>query len=242
MSKKLELILQLTLAVIIIMASLRFLYMYGGKFLHIYKLKDHGVLTKAEIRMKGVLTEGELELRDSTLPSDNHLFLVNYTGENGNDLFCRLPVSKNRYDSHKYGDFVSVSYHPSDPGRCMLVSEIEFNYGLLSFIAGAGLFFLLLGSAFIYYIYRHYRKPLSTEPAGLTTSFGRNEMNCPECGSLMDEGYIPVTGGITWRDRDESTGIPTIMSGLPGTVFWLKRPRLHSFRCRKCKNVIFRHG
>ncbi len=241
MSKKIEFIIQISLAVLIILISSWFFYMYAGKFYHLYKLSSKGINTRGEIRIKGVFYNGEVKLSKNTLPSDNHHFLVNYTNNSGNQFFCKLPVSKKRYESHKPGDEVSIAYLPSVPDKCMLIPEIEFNYNLLSVIIGLGSFFSVLGVLFIIYIYGQYRKPDSAESVGLTTGFDRNQLNCPECGTGMSEGYIPVTGGITWRGKSESTGIPTIMSGLPGTVFWFKRPKLHAFRCYNCKNVVFKH-
>lgn len=242
MSKKIEFIIQISLAAVIILISLWFFYMYAGKFYRIHKLSSEGVNTMGEIKIRGVLYEGEVRLRENTTASDNHHFLVSYTNSTGNEFFCKLPVSKKRYESHDPGDVVSVAYLPADPGKCMLVSEIEFNYSLLSIIISLGLFFILLGLLFIVYIYSQYKKPDSAGSPFLTTSFENDRILCPECGTPMEEGYIPVTGGITWRERNESTGIPTIMSGLPGTVFWYKRPKLHAFRCRNCRNVIFKHG
>lgn len=243
MSKKLELIVQIALALVIVAASLWLTHTYAGKFIKIYRFESEGVVVESELRMKGIVIGGELEIPDHrTLPSDNHQFLVNYTNEKGNQFFCRLPVSKKRYESHESGQKLTVVYLSSNPSSCMLESEIEFNFSLLKAIVLAGLFFALIGLLFIYYIYRQYRKPREGESAGLTTEFGTLEMQCPECGSPMTEGFIPTTGGITWRDKGESTGIPTIISGLPGTIFWLKRPKLHAFRCRKCKNVLFKHG
>jgi hypothetical protein len=69
----------------------------------------------------------------------------------------------------------------------------------------------------------------------------KEKLKCPECGSIMAEGYIPGVGGINWRERNDPIGLPTILSGLPGTTYWFKRPILHAFNCKECGVVTFRY-
>ena len=242
MSKKLELIIQVSLAILIIAAAAYLIYAYSGKYIDVYELNNNGVSSKAELKMKGVLVNGEIKIARNTLPSDHHQFMVSYRNPAGNEVFCRLPVSKKRYDSNEPGDLITVKYLASSPGTCMLSSEVDLNYNLLTLIMSLGAFFAALGLIFLIYIYIQYKRPNPGQKVELTTGFDKKEVNCPECGKIMKEGYIPSVGGISWRDREESTGIPTILSGLPGTIYWLKRPKLHAFRCRECKVVVFKHG
>jgi len=242
MSKKLELIIQVSLAILIIAAASYLLYLYSGKYYDVYNLDKNGISSKAEIKMKGVLVNGEIEITGNTLPSDHHQFLVAYGNPGGKEVFCRLTVSKKRYDSQNPGDIISIKYLETSPSDCMLSSELDLNYSLLTLMMSLGIFFAVLGLIFLFYIYTQYRKPKSGHPVELTTRFEKNGINCPECNRTMEEGYIPSVGGISWRDIDESMGIPTILSGLPGTIYWLKRPKLHAFRCRECKVVLFKHG
>ncbi len=57
----------------------------------------------------------------------------------------------------------------------------------------------------------------------------------------MEEGYIPVVCGINWRRKDQKIGLPTIFTGLPGTVWWnpFKRPNLPGYHCPKYHIIIF---
>ena len=101
---------------------------------------------------------------------------------------------------------------------------------------------MLIFLGFSYYVYRSFRKP--DRPLPLTTHMDvdKNSVLCPRCGSKMNEGYMPTIGGVSWRDRNEAVGIPTIFSGLPGTTFWVKRPMLHAFHCEKCNIITFKYG
>jgi len=65
---------------------------------------------------------------------------------------------------------------------------------------------------------------------------------CPRCEKSMSEGYLPLVAGLPWRDADEATGMPHALQGLPGTVAWRGRPRLHALRCEPCEIVILRYG
>ena len=54
------------------------------------------------------------------------------------------------------------------------------------------------------------------------------------CGFLL--------AALHWRAIEEPIGMPHALSGLPGTVGWRTRPRLHGFRCATCSIVTFKYG
>lgn len=69
-------------------------------------------------------------------------------------------------------------------------------------------------------------------------------MECPTCKSIMEDGYIPIVGGIHWRRKGQRVGLPSMLTGLPGTVWWnpFRRPKLPAYHCPKCKIIIFVYG
>lgn len=48
--------------------------------------------------------------------------------------------------------------------------------------------------------------------------------------------------GIHWRQPGQPIGLPHALRGLPGTVGWRARPRLHVFRCVPREIVTFQYG
>jgi hypothetical protein len=68
------------------------------------------------------------------------------------------------------------------------------------------------------------------------------EVRCPACGKAMDEGYVPLLSGMSWRRIGEPIGLPHALTGMPGTVGRRGRPRLHAFRCVPCEIVTLQVG
>jgi len=66
-------------------------------------------------------------------------------------------------------------------------------------------------------------------------------IRCPECHSLMEEGFIPTGGGLHWF-RKPDAGPQDFAEAIPGTHAWLRRARLAAWRCRKCHLITFRYG
>jgi hypothetical protein len=65
---------------------------------------------------------------------------------------------------------------------------------------------------------------------------------CPSCGGKLAEGYLVLLAGVHWREPGEPIGMPHALGGLPGTVGWRGRPRLHAFRCPTCEVLIAQYG
>jgi hypothetical protein len=65
---------------------------------------------------------------------------------------------------------------------------------------------------------------------------------CPACGGKMAEGYLLLLAGLHWREPGEPVGLPSALGGLPGTVGWRGRPRLHALRCTACEILTAQYG
>jgi hypothetical protein len=152
---------------------------------------------------------------------------------------CTADTSPAIFDATELGDVLEVVHFDSRPGECELSSTIEASAQLLWILSG-GLGFALLGILAIgTFLTRSFTRPvyplrrIAADPRGV---------RCPACGTEMDEGYLPVLSGIHWRKLGEPIGLPHALGGLPGTVGWRGRPRLHAFRCVPCEIVMFQYG
>ena len=66
-------------------------------------------------------------------------------------------------------------------------------------------------------------------------------MRCPCCGGPVEEGSLPVSGGLLWvRGHSEDSG--AFAEDIPGTHAVLRTNRLEAWRCRKCFLISFRYG
>jgi hypothetical protein len=152
---------------------------------------------------------------------------------------CIAGTSWEIFERTEPGAVLDLVVVPGREGRCELVTTIEASGRLLWLISGA-LAMLLVGVLAL--------------AAGLTRSFTRpvqpvrrlkaepREVRCPACGKVMDEGYLALLSGIHWRRLGEPVGLPHALAGMPGTVGWRRRPRLHAFRCVPCEVVTFQYG
>ena len=61
-------------------------------------------------------------------------------------------------------------------------------------------------------------------------------------GTQLAEGYVVLLAGVHWREPGQPIGMPHALGGLPGTVGWRGRPRLHAFRCPSCEILIAQYG
>jgi hypothetical protein len=138
---------------------------------------------------------------------------------------------------------IPVTFLPESPQRCKLSYSLRGSQAILSkgLALSTGMILFALGSLF--FVYRSHKQPGPGSSSKLTTEMKvENPFNCPECGIVMTEGYLPMGFGIHWRNINQPVAIPTIFSGLSGTVSWLRRPRLHGYHCEKCRIIIFKYG
>lgn len=220
----------LPVIVLILMLTLVFyiFFNFGKDFIFNYQIKNYGLTNSGEVSDKN--SEG------------NYLSIIHEI--NGRAFNCKIEVNKSTFNAFGVGDQISVTYLKDNPKRCTLPHSVNFNYLLNLSLILSGFFFLIVSSGFGYYIYKSFKKPGDQNPLKLTTDLDLNTENvmCPKCGEKMNEGYLPTVGGVCWRNIDEPVGIPTILSGLPGTTFWVKRPKLHGLHCNQCRIITFKYG
>ena len=175
---------------------------------------------------------------------ENYILVAGYRIPDKGWMKCEIGVSRDTYYSISRRDKFQIVYDQVSPSKCSLSDGIEISRTLLFVTVVFAIFLLILGIVFIIYIYKSFRILQPGDSVELTTfiNLGENEPKCPKCYKIMIEGYMPTVGGVSWRDRNEPIGIPTIFNGLPGTTFWIKRPLLHAFRCKDCKVIIFKYG
>ena len=152
---------------------------------------------------------------------------------------CTTKTSAAHHGALEVGDPLEVVYLADRPDECVLVATIE-NSALVLWVLTAGIVgFVLLLFAGAWIVHR------SLTAAPFLTSrldLDGKRMHCPECGQDMEEGYLALLAGLHWRKPDEPIGLPHALSGLPGTVGWRARPRLHAFRCPACDIMTFKYG
>ncbi|HVY54404.1 MAG TPA: PF20097 family protein [Thermodesulfobacteriota bacterium] len=244
MKNKNELIIPAIVLALLIGVAAWILINYTGELFYYKGLRDRGVETTARVTMKAIMKDGRLVRTNITSASDDHRLMVSLRLPGSVTSVCTLRVSKPTYDVVSRRDTLSVAYLPDDPSQCTLPDSIELNFYLILSLLAVAVFLLLLAAGFVFYIYRSFRKPPPGKPVPLTTDLGLppGGLACPRCGAQMREGYMPTVGGVSWRDREDPIGIPTMFTGLEGTVFWIKRPALHAYRCENCRIILFKYG
>ncbi|MGH0029627.1 MAG: PF20097 family protein [Myxococcota bacterium] len=152
---------------------------------------------------------------------------------------CTADTSVAIHQATERGQVLEVVYVDWKPGTCELVSTLEasahFLRAVLAVLAAIALGLILLG--------RFLQRTLTLpgEPARRLAGDAR-DVRCPSCGKAMDEGYLPLLAGIHWRRIGDPVGLPHALRGLPGTVGWRGRPRLHAFRCVPCEVLTVQYG
>jgi hypothetical protein len=152
---------------------------------------------------------------------------------------CTASTSRGHYEALQIGEPLAVVYRTERPGECILVATLENSSALLWSLSGAITIIVLLILWAGVSVHRSYIAPV------FLTSYldaDAKDMTCPQCGAEMTEGYLALLAGLHWRAIEEPIGMPHALSGLPGTVGWRTRPRLHGFRCETCSIVTFKYG
>ena len=188
-----------------------------------YQLNANGEHTSAEVVEK--------------LSRSSLLLQIGSGSREGNA--CTASTSTGHHQALRVGDTLAVVYRTERPGECVLVATLENSAVLLWSLSGAiGIILLLILWAGVV-AHRSYGAP-----PFLSSYLDADAKNvtCPQCDSEMVEGYLALLSGLHWREIDEPIGTPNTLSGLPGTVGWRARPRLHGFRCEACSVVTFKYG
>ena len=221
--------------------TVAFPFYYSKDFTKYKNLRNNGIQVKAAITAKKEVEDKKFTSLLTGYKNHKYKLAAGYSA-NGVNYNCDLSVSKTAFDSFDKRDELLVVFNPSKPDECSLPFNIELNYYILLSIMGLSFLFLLITLGFAYYIYKSFKKPTADKLVATTTKLDLENINCPKCGLAMTEGYLPPIGGVSWRDKDDPVGIPTILSGLPGTTFWVKRPKLHAFHCKDCRIITFKYG
>jgi hypothetical protein len=152
---------------------------------------------------------------------------------------CTATTSRAHHEALRIGDVLAVVYRTERPGECVLAATLENSAVLLWSVSGGTAIVVLLVLWAGIAVHRSYAAP------ALLTSYldaDAKDVTCPQCGAEMVEGYLALLSGLHWRQIDEPIGMPHALAGLPGTVGWRVRPRLHGFRCEACSIVTFKYG
>lgn len=163
--------------------------------------------------------------------------ILRFNGDDEDTCIAVLGVT--RLEDFTIGDEVVAYRRPDRPGVCEQQATIDAARALLT--AVAALVVAMLLGAFL--MAKVVSRSLSATPE-LTTRFEPvpTPLPCPRCEKPMEEGYLPLIAGIHWRQARQPIGFPHALGGLPGTVGWRGRPRVHAYRCEACSVVIFRYG
>lgn len=166
------------------------------------------------------------------------LVLVLQTGPQAGHA-CTAKTSRAIHAAAEPGETFAVVTREDRPGDCVLESTLTASAWVLWSITG-GLGALGLGIVGLgLFLQRSFTRPGVPQRR---MNAGPGPVSCPVCDAPMAEGYLPLVAGVHWRDRGEPLGLPHALAGLPGTVGWRGRPRLHAFRCAGCEIVTFQYG
>ena len=242
MIKKKEFALPVILLLLVGTSSLYITGKYLGDFLYYHNLTKNGVVATSVLSGKEIRDDKASAAVGTNPASKRHILILSYTTPDNNKQPCEAVVSKNIYERSSINSSIEVLYQEDDNKRCYLTENAQGLYILNLLAVCFGAVFLLIFLLLALYIYKSFKK--RDHPVKLSTEFSvsKDKILCPECGGEMSEGYIPGVGGINWRDREEPVGLPNMLTGLPGTIFWFKRPILHAFNCKKCVVVTFMYG
>ena len=203
---------------------------FGPQSVRYYRLATDGIEAEASVSSLGLRDDGDY---DVTLA-------LGSAGATG--ATCSLRMSEAWARDREIGSAVDVRYLPAQPDRCLPVGTIAAAKPIF-YLAGVVVLLALVSIAImIAILWSSFRVPRDASGVALTTDLGLDAVTCPRCDGAMAEGYIPGGYGIVWRDRAEPVGLPSVFSGMPGSTFWLSRPRMHAFRCADCQIVLFRYG
>lgn len=152
---------------------------------------------------------------------------------------CTLKVAEGFYAEAQTGELLDVVVRSDRPGECLRVETVEASHAfLVTFAAVCAC--VALGVILVALLIQ--RSFGARPPPTSFLDVAAPHVVCPRCGKEMAEGYVPLLAGLHWRRPGEPVGLPHALGGLPGTVGWKGRPRLHAFRCEPCEVITLRYG
>ena len=152
---------------------------------------------------------------------------------------CTVKTSRTIYEKTQPGDVLSIVAQIDQPGQCVLGSTLTASMTLLWILSGAIVLILLFIVVVGWFIHRSYTQ--QPKPTSHLDLCGQS-ITCPRCDSDMTEGYLPLLAGLHWRSLGEPVGMPHVFAGLPGTIGWRGRPRLHAYHCETCQVITLKYG
>jgi hypothetical protein len=152
---------------------------------------------------------------------------------------CTAKTSRSHLARLAPGDALEVVVPEGRPDECVLVATLENSAALLWAIGGGVALFLGMLVAAGLALQRSFTRRL---PPTTRFDLASGGLACPRCDAPMSEGYLPLLAGLHWREPGQPVGLPHALSGLPGTVGWRGRPRLHAYRCTQCEIVTLQYG
>jgi hypothetical protein len=185
----------------------------------------HATGTRAQAELVEKLAEPQLLLRLASGPAAGNA--------------CTAETSYAHWQALAPGAQLSVVHRAEVPGECTLEATLHNSAALLWLVTGTVAAILLGALALGAALQRSFRAPgqprrrMPVDPSAVL---------CPACGDKLGEGYVPLLAGLHWRELGEPVGLPHALAGLPGTVGWRGRPRLHAFRCPGCEILILQYG
>lgn len=215
--------------IFVVLAIIIGFYIYKNyeEYSYYSELDAHGITTEAQIVEK---------------PPDQSFHTIYY--DQADKQFNKtFSVSSAMYDKYGAGDSISVKYMEYDPNISELSATATSSKSILKLILYVIISILVFAVAIpwsvgMFLIKRGSKNPPSRRQLNIS------ELKCPECAAYMKAGYIPITGAIAWRNKNEPVGFITNLSGLPGTV-WVNpfaRPKLPGFHCPNCQIILFKYG
>lgn len=151
---------------------------------------------------------------------------------------CTADTSEGHLAAAVPGDVLEVVLPEGKPGECVLVATIENSAALLTAVAALLVVLVLVLVLLGLFVQRSF-----TRPGVPSTRFDLppGAAACPRCRAPMAEGYLPLLASVHWRDAGRPVGLPHALAGLPGTIGWRERPRVHAYRCPTCAIVTFQY-
>jgi len=67
-------------------------------------------------------------------------------------------------------------------------------------------------------------------------------IRCPQCRDFMKPGFVSVSQGLHWLNRESGPYGGDFLESIPGTHAIMRPNRLPAWRCAACETITFRFG